>query len=210
MKDRELRKFHLLLPVGIGLLIVSVLAGGALLTWQSAQARNLTDSWLNGIGPQTDRLLTAWLDSGWKALEQGGEPVREDEEGKLCTEDGMVYQLVPDAVIPSQRSLMPCLGPDQEPCLALLEWEAGDRLPGYDILPLEGTYLAWMNISRSGMKSDMLAEAILKEGKVMVNPGTMYGPGGEDFIRINLACPRKLLDEGLRRIAGFLDKLPEG
>lgn len=87
---------------------------------------------------------------------------------------------------------------------------AADRLPGYDILPLEGTYLAWMNISRSGMKSDMLAEAILKEGKVMVNPGTMYGPGGEDFIRINLACPRKLLDEGLRRIAGVLDKLPKG
>lgn len=147
MKDRELRKFHILLPVGIGLLIVSILAGGTLLTWQGAQARNLTDSWLNGVGSQTDRLLTAWLDSGWKALEQGGEPVREDEEGKLCTEDGMVYQLVPDAMIPSQRSLMPCLGPDQEPCLALLEWEAGEMRGVF--LPLEQFRKDWLSLGQS-------------------------------------------------------------
>ena len=83
--------------------------------------------------------------------------------------------------------------------LYLVSYISG-HLPGYRVLPLEGTYLAWMDISRSGMKSDALAERILQDGKVMVNPGTMYGPGGEDFLRINLACPRKLLEEGLGRM----------
>lgn len=82
-----------------------------------------------------------------------------------------------------------------------------DKLPGYPVLPLEGTYLSWINIKASGMKSDVLAEKILKEGKVMVNPGTMYGPGGEDFIRVNLACPRSLLEEGLERVRTVLEKL---
>lgn len=78
------------------------------------------------------------------------------------------------------------------------------HLPDYKILPLEGTYLAWMNITPCGMKSDALALKLLEEGKVMVNPGTMYGPGGEDFIRVNLACPKATLSEGLERIRKVL------
>lgn len=81
------------------------------------------------------------------------------------------------------------------------------RFPQYKILPLEGTYLAWVNISCTGMKSDELALELLKEAKVMVNPGTMYGPGGEDFVRINLACPASLLEEGLERMGKVLEKL---
>lgn len=81
------------------------------------------------------------------------------------------------------------------------------NLPSYRVLPLEGTYLCWMDITASGMKSDALAEKILKEGKVMVNPGTMYGPDGEDFIRINIGCPEKILEEGLERISKVLKTL---
>jgi cystathionine beta-lyase len=42
----------------------------------------------------------------------------------------------------------------------------------------------------------------MKEAKVWVNPGTMYGPqSGEGYIRLNIACPRALLMEALRRVA---------
>ena len=45
----------------------------------------------------------------------------------------------------------------------------------------------------------------LQEGqKLMVNSGTLYGPGGEGFIRLNIACPRTLLADGLERIAHVL------
>ena len=45
----------------------------------------------------------------------------------------------------------------------------------------------------------------LQEGqKLMVNSGTLYGPGGDGFIRLNIACPRTLLADGLERIAHVL------
>ena len=56
-----------------------------------------------------------------------------------------------------------------------------------------------------GLRSDELTERLLKEGKVLVNSGTMYGKkAGEGYIRINIACPRSRMLEGLERIAAVL------
>lgn len=46
-----------------------------------------------------------------------------------------------------------------------------------------------------------------EEQKLMINSGTMYGPGGEGFIRLNIACPRTLLVEGLERMAVCWNKM---
>ena len=78
-----------------------------------------------------------------------------------------------------------------------------ERLPDYPILPLEGTYLVWIDCRASGVGSDRTTR-LLEEAKVLVNSGTMYGPGGEGFLRLNTACPRSLLVEGLERMAGVL------
>ena len=80
-------------------------------------------------------------------------------------------------------------------------WE----LPELKIAQLEGTYLVWVDIRAIGMTSDELTERLLNEGKVQVNSGTMYGKEtGEGFIRINIACPRSRLMEGLQRIKKVL------
>lgn len=79
------------------------------------------------------------------------------------------------------------------------------ELPQFKLTRMEGTYLAWVDIRSTGMKSDEVTERLLSEGKVQVNSGTMYGTTtGEGFIRINMACPRALLMEGLRRIKQVL------
>ena len=83
--------------------------------------------------------------------------------------------------------------------LYLKEW-FGKYLPELRITPLEGTYLVWIDCSASGECSCDIACRLEKEHKVKVNPGTMYGPEGEGFIRLNIACPRSMLEEGLRRI----------
>ena len=69
------------------------------------------------------------------------------------------------------------------------------------MLPLEGTYLAWLDIRRTGMDGKTYAERLLREARVAVNAGSMYGEAGRDYIRLNLACPRAHLEEALRRIA---------
>jgi cystathionine beta-lyase len=69
-------------------------------------------------------------------------------------------------------------------------------------MPLEGTYLVWVDCRELNIDVDTLCERLLNEYGVWVNPGTMYGPqSGQGFIRINIACPRTQLMEGLRRIA---------
>lgn len=82
-----------------------------------------------------------------------------------------------------------------------------DRLPQLPVTRLEGTYLVWVDITATGLTSDELTELLLREGKVMVNSGTMYGrKAGEGFIRINIACPRARLMEALERIAATTKK----
>jgi cystathionine beta-lyase len=68
-------------------------------------------------------------------------------------------------------------------------------------MPLEGTYLSWVDISATGLSSQGYADLLLKKAKVWVNPGTMYGPqSGEGYIRLNLACPKAVLTEALERM----------
>ncbi len=91
--------------------------------------------------------------------------------------------------------------------LALCQFFA-EHLPQFTVCELEGTYLPWVDVSALGIPVDQLCDRLLTEGKVWVNPGTMYGPEtGKGYIRINIACPRSQLMEGLRRIAVMLAKL---
>ena len=82
-----------------------------------------------------------------------------------------------------------------------------DNLPQLEVINLEGTYLVWVNVRAMGMTGNELTDKLLKEGKVFVNRGTMYGETtGEDYIRINIAMPRSLMLEGLKRMKDVIDK----
>ncbi len=74
------------------------------------------------------------------------------------------------------------------------------ELPLFHITPMEGSYLAWIDVTPTGMTSAEVTKKILDDGKVMVNDGAMYGKAGEGFIRINLATPRAVVEEATRRI----------
>ncbi len=74
------------------------------------------------------------------------------------------------------------------------------HLPQVPVLPLEATYLVWIDCSVLHQSSTAIADILLKKENLWVNAGTMYGAGGEDFIRLNIACRRELLDEGLHKI----------
>lgn len=73
-------------------------------------------------------------------------------------------------------------------------------LPGLPVFRLEGTYLAWIDCRSIGIPSEQLEEELIHKAHVWINAGAMYGAAGEGFIRINLACPRSVLEEGLRRL----------
>lgn len=84
-----------------------------------------------------------------------------------------------------------------------------ENLPQFPVTKLEGTYLVWVDCSAIGKDSETIQKELLSSYRVWVNEGVMYGANGNLFIRINIACPRKRLEEGLKRIAkGLKAMLP--
>ena len=75
------------------------------------------------------------------------------------------------------------------------------ELPLCQVTKLEGTYLVWVDITYYSNNVEELCNRLLSDGKVWVNPGTMYGSeSGKGYIRINIACPQSRMMEGLKRI----------
>lgn len=64
----------------------------------------------------------------------------------------------------------------------------------------EGSYLLWLDFNETGKTPKELEELLLNKGKVMLNNGVMFGPGGEGFFRLNVGCARSVLEDGLKRI----------
>ncbi len=75
-----------------------------------------------------------------------------------------------------------------------------EKLPQLWVAPHEGTYLAWVDCSAAGLSSPAIADHLYHKDKVWIADGEAYGEHKRSFIRINLACPRATLAEGLRRI----------
>lgn len=75
-----------------------------------------------------------------------------------------------------------------------------EYLPEFPVSMLEGTYLVWVDCSVLNQSSDEIVKTLLEKEKLWVNEGSLYGETGEEFIRINIACPRQQLIEGLNRL----------
>lgn len=76
----------------------------------------------------------------------------------------------------------------------------GDALPAIKIHKPESTYLMWLDCRALGLDEKELMEKLLHDGKVALEPGTKYGEAGRGFVRMNVACPRALLEDGVARI----------
>lgn len=75
------------------------------------------------------------------------------------------------------------------------------EIPSIKVVHPEGTYLVWLDCRGLGLDRDGLSAFMRKDARVALDDGHIFGPGGDGFERINIACPRSLLDEGLRRMA---------
>jgi len=75
-----------------------------------------------------------------------------------------------------------------------------EKIP--EIVPVkpEGTYLVWLDCSSLALPPHELKSFFIKKAKVGLDDGAKFGPGGDAFQRINIACPRSILEEGLKRI----------
>ncbi|MGV8954833.1 MAG: aminotransferase, partial [Cypionkella sp.] len=74
------------------------------------------------------------------------------------------------------------------------------KIPGLRSMPLEATYLAWVDFSATGMAQEEFISRVEKQAKIAANHGTPFGKGGESFLRFNLATPRSTVIEAVARL----------
>jgi cystathionine beta-lyase len=80
-------------------------------------------------------------------------------------------------------------------------FDAGiNAIPGLRSLPLQSTYLAWVDFEGTGMTTEEIAARIRDVAKIGVSPGPGFGPGGALFNRFNLATQRSLVEEAVARM----------
>ncbi len=94
---------------------------------------------------------------------------------------------------------------------ALLVYLAGSRdtfdarvqqaAPGARSMRLASTYLAWVDFSGTGLSAKDVASRVKDKARIFASPGEQFGPGGESWLRFNIATPRPVLDEALRRLS---------
>ncbi len=76
------------------------------------------------------------------------------------------------------------------------------NIPGLRSMPLEATYLAWVDFSGTGMERTEFTNRVEQTAKIAVNHGTTFGTGGEDFLRFNLGTQRARVEEACARLSG--------
>ena len=74
-------------------------------------------------------------------------------------------------------------------------------IPGARSMPLEATYLAWVDFENTGLSPAEVLARVEGEARIAVNHGPTFGAGGETFLRFNLATPRPVIDDATARLA---------
>lgn len=75
------------------------------------------------------------------------------------------------------------------------------ELPHVKLIEPEGTYLLWLDFSYYGLSDEALDETIIHKANLWLDSGHIFGPAGSGFQRLNIACPRSILEKGLRQLA---------
>ncbi|MCE1201340.1 MAG: PatB family C-S lyase [Bacteroidia bacterium] len=76
-----------------------------------------------------------------------------------------------------------------------------EHLPEIYIYPTEATYLIWLDFSHWRLSDEEFRRKMIDEAGLALSRGADFGPGGEGFMRLNVACPKSMLVEGLQRLA---------
>ena len=75
-----------------------------------------------------------------------------------------------------------------------------EKIPQIEEVEAEGTYLVWLDCRKLGMDNEDLERFMLDKVGLWVNQGYSFGSGGDGFIRMNIGCPRSILEKALMRL----------
>lgn len=74
-----------------------------------------------------------------------------------------------------------------------------EAVPKIHIRKPEATYLLWIDYRDTGLSEQEMMDKLLKKGKLALEPGSKYGEAGKGFLRMNIAAPRSVVEDGVER-----------
>lgn len=74
------------------------------------------------------------------------------------------------------------------------------EIPQIHLIDCEATYLLWLDCSKFNIKSEEFNKFLMDKTGLLLSPGIQFGETGEGFLRINIACPRIILEKGLKKL----------
>lgn len=106
----------------------------------------------------------------------------------------------------------------EEWLMQMMEYVAGNlaylnryialEIPQIEVIQPQGTYLVWLDCRKLNLGANELQQLMYERAGVYLDEGRIFGPEGAGFERVNIACPRSILIEGLDRIKAAVDDLP--
>lgn len=80
------------------------------------------------------------------------------------------------------------------------------KLPKIKVYPPQASFLVWLDCRDLKLSQEELVHLFQDKAGLLLNDGTMFGPGGEGYMRLNVGCPRSVLDTALNALKKAIDK----
>lgn len=94
------------------------------------------------------------------------------------------------------EALLPYLQKNRDALIQFIR----EEIPELNVVAPEGTYLVWIDCRKLGLSNDEIKERLIHRGKLGLEPGVKYGTEGAGFVRMNIGCTYKTLQDGLKRL----------
>ena len=82
-----------------------------------------------------------------------------------------------------------------------------ENIPSVKLIEPEGTYLIWLDFGELGLENEELEDLIINKSGLWLDSGAIFGEDGKGYQRINIACPRKILEQALNQLKSGIDSL---
>jgi cysteine-S-conjugate beta-lyase len=94
------------------------------------------------------------------------------------------------------EALLPYLQKNRDALIQFIR----EEIPELNVVAPEGTYLVWIDCRKLSLSDDEIKERLIHRGKLGLEPGVKYGTEGAGFVRMNIGCTYKTLQDGLKRL----------
>jgi cystathionine beta-lyase len=134
--------------------------------------------------------------------------IRRESRGLILPKQATIFGSIAAEVAYTQGdewldALLDCLQGNQQFLTGYLK----DEIPQIKAVEAEGTYLVWLDCRGLGMDNEGLERFMLDEARLWFNQGYSFGSGGDGFVRMNIGCPRSILEKALVRLHSAIDNL---